>query len=147
MTRIRKYFALRSEERGLVREAYATFAAMRIASWMMPFGRVRDLATLMADRGKHVYNPRALARERIAWAVMAAGNAFPGGHNCLVRALAGEVMLRRYGYPAELRIGVANPAAEGFKAHAWLESEGRILIGDIEIDSYVPLSRPGATPQ
>lgn len=147
MTRIRKYFALSPGERSLVREAYATVLAMRVASWMLPFGRVRDLATLMADRGKHVYNPRALSRERIAWAVMAAGNAIPGGRNCLVRALAGEVMLRRYGYPAELRIGVANPADEGFKAHAWLESEGRILIGDIELDSYVALGRPGATPQ
>jgi Transglutaminase-like superfamily len=147
MTRIRKYLALAPAERSLVREAYATVVAMRIASWMLPFGKVRELAEQMAARGKHVFNPRGLSRERIAWAVMAAGNAFPGGHNCLVRALAGEVMLRRFGYPAELRIGVANPAAAAFKAHAWLESGGRVLIGDFELESYVPLDRTGANPQ
>jgi len=38
-------------------------------------------------------------------------------------------MLRREGYPAEIRIGVAN-AVPGFEAHAWVWSAGRIVIGE-----------------
>ena len=52
------------------------------------------------------------------------------GSTCLVQALAGQWMLLREGYPAQLRIGVSK--AEGFEAHAWVELEGKVLIGGPE---------------
>jgi hypothetical protein len=143
MRRLRKYLRLSSAERRLVREAYALVAAMRIVCWSLPFAKVRQLAARLS-RARADSDPDSRPRrDLIAWSVTAAGNAFPGGRNCLVSALAAEIMLRRYGYPAELRIGVANPA-EGFKAHAWLESDGSIVVGDFEIETYVPLGSPGA---
>ena len=60
--------------------------------------------------------------------------------NCLVQAVAAEVMLNQAGHPRELRIGVANGADE-LIAHAWVESEGRVVIGEIELDRYAPLKR------
>lgn len=42
-----------------------------------------------------------------------------------------------------MKIGVASPAERGFKAHAWLEAENRMILGDIQpeegtagVDSY-----------
>jgi hypothetical protein len=145
MTRLSKFIALAPAERRVVREALVSVAVMRLATWTMPFARVRAIADRMRSkslRGEFEKPPR----ERIAWAVNAAGNVVPAGANCLVRALAAEVMLGRYGYPAELHFGVANPAAGGFKAHAWLESEGVVVMGDFELESYVQLARtdPGA---
>jgi hypothetical protein len=60
--------------------------------------------------------------------------------NCLVRALAGKWLMHRKGLPVELRIGVHKNGAEGVRAHAWLESEGRIVLGAIpdQLD-YLPL--------
>jgi hypothetical protein len=140
MTRLSKFIALAPSERRVVLEALASVALMRFATWTMPFERMRALADRMGSRSGRALSVRP-ARERIAWAVNAAGNLVPAGSNCLVRALAAEVMLGRYGYPAELRFGVANPATGGFKAHAWLESEGTVVIGDFELESYVPLAR------
>jgi hypothetical protein len=57
-----------------------------------------------------------------------------------VRALASEYVLGRLGYPCELKIGVAKGAAGEFAAHAWLESEGRVVIGEFEVDRYTALS-------
>ena len=147
MTRARKYLALEPAERQLFHEAYALVAAIRLASWTLPFARVRELASQIAKKGELPDFESRPARERIAYFVRAAGNAFPGGHNCLVQALVAEIMLLRRGYPAELRIGVANPAAQGFKAHAWLESEGRVVIGDFELETYAPLGTRGASPR
>ena len=147
MTRARKYFALARAERRLFHEAFALVVAIRLATWAVPFAKTREFADRIAKRSPSHDSESRPAHERIAYFVRAAGNAFPGGHNCLVQALAAEVMLRRRGYPAELRIGVANPAQQGFKAHAWLESEGRVVIGDFELQSYVPLGTHGASPR
>lgn len=57
---------------------------------------------------------------------------------CLRQALVLWFLLRRRGMPAELRIGVRK-TAEGLEAHAWVESDGRVLDGT---DS---MSRVGAT--
>jgi len=49
---------------------------------------------------------------------------------CLVRALAGQALLARYGHPTDLRIGVLKDQSEKrVKAHAWLESQGLVLLG------------------
>ncbi|HUN59144.1 MAG TPA: lasso peptide biosynthesis B2 protein [Candidatus Binataceae bacterium] len=76
---------------------------------------------------------------RIALAVGGAGFLVPGGSNCLIRAIAAGMMLRRYGYDSALMIGVAKSPEGGLNAHAWLESAGQIVIGDFELDRFVPL--------
>jgi hypothetical protein len=49
-------------------------------------------------------------------------------------------MLRRYGFDSELKIGVTKSSGSGLAAHAWLESAGRVVIGDFELDRYVVLN-------
>jgi hypothetical protein len=83
--------------------------------------------------------PSRPALERVTWAIEAASHYVPGGSNCLVRALASEYVLGRFGYRSELKIGVAKSAAGEFAAHAWLESEGRVVIGEFELDRYAAL--------
>jgi hypothetical protein len=58
------------------------------------------------------------------------GSRYVPGSTCLVQALAGLWLLQREGYAPQLRIGVSK--AEGFEAHAWLELEGKVLIGGPE---------------
>ncbi len=50
------------------------------------------------------------------------------GATCLSQALAGTVLLRRYGHRANLCIGVAKSGGE-FDAHAWVECDGPVVIG------------------
>ena len=81
---------------------------------------------------------------KIAWAVAAVNRILRG--DCLPIALATELMLRRYGYPAELKIGAGRDREAGFIAHAWVESEGRVVIGDFELGKYAELrdAAPGS---
>ncbi len=48
--------------------------------------------------------------------------------NCLRQALVGWALLQQRGFPAELKIGVKKDL-EGFAAHAWIESNRRIILG------------------
>jgi hypothetical protein len=61
----------------------------------------------------------------------------------LTSSLAAMLLLRRKGQHSVLRIGVTRDAEQKFKAHAWLETNGRIIIGRLTshreytvLDSY-----------
>lgn len=62
--------------------------------------------------------------------------------SCLARSLAAELLLRERGVPARLSIGVADrkPGAPlALDAHAWVESEGLVVVGDSELERYTGL--------
>jgi len=61
---------------------------------------------------------------------------FVPGATCLTQALATLVLLNQYSCPAKLRIGVARNKAGKFEAHAWIESDGIVVIGGTKSDLY-----------
>ena len=65
---------------------------------------------------------------RVIWGVRNAARIVPGA-TCLTQALAGQLLLAWHGLPSIVRIGVARDAHGRLLAHAWLMSEGRIVIG------------------
>jgi hypothetical protein len=74
-----------------------------------------------------------------------AGHLVPGGRHCLTRAMVLEILLRRRGYPAEIKIGVARDDSGKLIAHAWLHCEGLVLIGGEGAADYVGLSPPASS--
>lgn len=78
--------------------------------------------------------------EDVAWAVVLVARFVPGGDHCLAQALAGAALLNQLGLRAEIRLGVDNQY--GFAAHAWLECDGRIVIGAREAARYASLPLP-----
>lgn len=65
----------------------------------------------------------------IVWAVDTAANLLPFELLCLPRALATKFLLRKA--PAlTLEIGVEVNPAKQFEAHAWVEKNGKIIIGE-----------------
>ncbi len=137
--RLAKFFRLSfSDQRLLMRAALAVVSAkLAIRSLRLPAARAA--VTHLERLGWIVTPARA---DRIVWAVEAAGRAIPGMKNCLVQAVAAEAMLLRAGHPCQFRIGAAKNGPDELIAHAWLESEGRVLIGDFELDRYTPFVAP-----
>jgi hypothetical protein len=136
--------ALPAAERRLLLAAAGLLTAIRVALWTLPF---RSVYGAVCSRGP---SPRRAAAgepapERIVWAVEVAARRVPRA-TCLVRALAAQALLARHGHASQLRLGVARGASRAFEAHAWLEADGRILIGGATRERYVPLpsldSRP-----
>jgi len=142
MIKAAKFFALARSDRALIISALAPLLAMRAAMWTMTFARVSRIADAMSRRVRADAAETRLSPERIAWAVATASRVVPSGGNCLVRALATGIMLKCYGHPSELKIGVMKPVGGRLEAHAWLESAGSVVIGDFQLDRYVPLAAP-----
>ena len=143
--RLIRFFQLPfSDQRLLMWAALAVVSAkLAIRTLRLPVART---AVARLERRRWSVTPTPV--DRIVWAVEAAGRAIPGMKNCLVQAVAAEAMLTRAGHPCELQIGAAKNGPE-LIAHAWLESEGRVLVGEFELDRYTPLIAPhlrGGTP-
>lgn len=59
---------------------------------------------------------------------------------CLTEALVVHRLLRRKGYPSLLRIGVRKASQSELEAHAWVESQGVVVIGARGLsEKHVPL--------
>lgn len=107
-------------------EAWFLLWACRIGLWFAPFPRVLAAAQYCASRERPA---RPLTADE---AVRSIARALPYSvhASCLTQALVGWILLTRHGTESRVRIGVSSPAAHGFKAHAWLESGGQVILGD-----------------
>lgn len=135
MSRLQKFLVLPSEERRLLVQASFWLGAVRIALRVVPFGGLLNRMEMVARHPASHVNA-----ERITWAVDTASRYIPGARTCLPRALATTILLRRAGHPADLRIGLARGSGSRTEAHAWVESEGRVVIGAQERERYVLIS-------
>jgi transglutaminase superfamily protein len=141
MGSLARFVALPPAERRLILAAAGILAAIRIGLWALPFRWVQGAIRAPGNRRPRDGGPPV---ERIVWAVGAADRLVPRT-TCLVRALAAQALLARRGHASQLRLGVAGGSGRAFEAHAWLERDGRVLIGGPVEARYVPL--PTLDPQ
>ncbi len=126
----------RTEQRRFV-SAVICVSGVRVGM-LLPF-RIAARAVLRVPRRKAPTNPGEKAT--ISWAVARANRFVPGRGACLHEALAAHVLLRRNGFSPELKIGVRRDEEGEFRAHAWIEEDGEVVIGGTraEVTSYVVL--------
>ena len=136
MRRLGKFAALSPAERRLFVGAAGFLAAVRVGLWVLPFRWVHGGLAALGNRPPAL-DQSELPIERIVWAVGAAAPLVPRA-TCLVRALAAQALLARRGYASQLRLGVSGASGRPFEAHAWIERDGRVLIGGPVEDRYVP---------
>jgi hypothetical protein len=51
--------------------------------------------------------------------------------NCLPQALVGYMLLCRKGFDVQLKIGVLKNPSDQLIAHAWLEYQGQVILGNL----------------
>lgn len=100
---------------------------LAIASLGLRLFSFRKMQLLVGSKPARQPRKRKYIPEELANALMQ-GSRYVPGSTCLVQALAGQWLLQGEGYAPQLRIGVSK--TEGFEAHAWVELEGKVLIGD-----------------
>lgn len=143
MPGFRRLARLSPVERRLLIRAVVAVAVVRVGLTLLPF---RILPGLLARRTRARPRTAGVSRENVAWAVGTASRYVPRA-TCLTQALAAQLLLAGEGEASRLHVGVARASDGTFRAHAWLESEGRIVIGGsgTEVRRYVPLLALDAT--
>lgn len=119
----------------LLAVATLTAALVRLGLWVLPYRAVHKSVARLTRRAGTARARHSV--EHIVWAVRVASRFIPRA-TCLTQSLAAQVLLTRHGYPAELCLGVAREDGQ-FDAHAWVESNGRVVIGDVDLRRYTPI--------
>lgn len=119
----------------LVAKAMPWVCAARLALWFVPFRNLQRLVNRFArpSRSSRLNTPV----EKLSWSVSSASRFVPRA-TCLTQAVALHVLLKRAGYQSRLRIGVSSTAGE-FESHAWVENQDRVVIGDVELQRFMPM--------
>lgn len=140
MKRLRKFGSLPPADRRLLIESALLLVAIRLGLWLLPFQTLRRLLAKVTQSPLELRAADQGFIDRVAWAVAVTSRYMPGAPSCLPRALMAQALLARRGYPACLRIGVARSKGRQLQAHAWVEIQGRMVIGGLDdLLLYTPL--------
>lgn len=132
MTRLRKFLALPLRDKRLVLNVVPIVVAVRVALSALPYkvvlGWLERFQAPSSDAHEMDDQELLHIRRRILTVVAVVSRSLLGDKPCLTQALVAQCLLRRTGYDTTLRIGVSKDE-HAFRAHAWLEREGRVVIG------------------
>ncbi|HEY1628861.1 MAG TPA: lasso peptide biosynthesis B2 protein [Tepidisphaeraceae bacterium] len=126
LDRVDRFLDLPANQQRQMLHALLLVIAFRLGLWTLPYHSLQHIADRVAAR-------RAAALDepqRIGRNITAMSRYVPGA-SCLTQALAAQVLLQRDGFTPKMRIGVARGELGEFKAHAWIECNDQIIVGDL----------------
>ncbi|MBE9038101.1 lasso peptide biosynthesis B2 protein [aff. Roholtiella sp. LEGE 12411] len=140
MKRLGKFLNLTNSDRHLLINTFILLGLIKIGLWLLPFQRLLQLLSTISQTSLKSQEIQRTDLGKIVGAVNVSSRYIPGGVKCLARALTTQVLMTRYGYSPELRIGVAKKEGGKLEAHAWVESQGQVVMGYLrELSSFTPL--------
>ena len=125
MSRVLRFSQASARERSVLVRSFIWIALYRIGLWVLPFSVTRRWALGQVETNSKV-NDEQMVTEIIR-SVRFASKFVPHA-SCLTQALAARKLLGECGQSAELKFGVTKSDGN-FEAHAWLEMDGRIVLG------------------
>jgi hypothetical protein len=128
MKRCLNFFRLPFAEKTLLVESLFLVTFISLALRIIPF---RFLKKALAPRSATEVRQKPVDWKKInsiARSVSLVSRFVPFA-TCLPQALAAMFLIKARGQHSDLKIGVAKGEGKDFRAHAWLETNGRIIIG------------------
>jgi hypothetical protein len=133
----RKLRQLRAAEFACLMKASALLIGTRI---LLPVAGIKSVRRCLAATSSS--GAGNLSEATILRMLRGAARICPVGSTCLTRAITGQHLLRKAGIESRLCIGVMRDDQKQFQAHAWLEKDGRVILGGSqdEIRQWIPLT-------
>jgi hypothetical protein len=142
MRPLSRFFGLSSDERRLLLGALFLVGFVRLLQGRLRFTTLRRLVVGRPRRLLAAPAEAERVADRVVWAVSAVSARAGCWTTCLTQALATQALLARRGVGSRLHVGVVRGAAGQVEAHAWVERDGRVLVGGTAADvaRFAPLT-------
>ena len=125
-------------ERIIIAKAASLLVLVRLGLLLFSFKTLMNSIEWIKSKSRTVVHTSRIDSYRIAWSVVVASRYIPF-KKCLAQALVTQILFVCYGFTSQLRIGVAKDGKKRLKAHAWVESQGRIVVRDLmNLSQYSP---------
>ncbi len=133
MSKFKDFFKLSTNQKILITKSLILIIIIRLSLSLLSFSNVKKLSKKFSRPNKN--NKNYITVEDIVWSVKVASNYVPRA-TCLTQAITAQIILSRHNYLSNLKIGVIK--SEEFEAHAWLEIDNEIVLGESE-KNFVPI--------
>lgn len=140
-----RFFHYARAERIVLIRAFAISGLIRLGLWIFPFNTVLKLVSSINPKPRRELDP-SIPVPLVIWAVKIVNFHIPRS-TCLVQALASQAMLALEGVHSCLCIGVSKGQESFIDAHAWLEVDGKAVIGEPEPGRFTRLTGIGTSPE
>lgn len=132
----KKFRILTWSDKSLIIRIFFYICLIKLGLTLLPFHKFRHWFNQLFIGVPPKTYPDAYV-EKVVWAVKAVSYNLPFSILCLPQALATKYLLRG-DFMYKLTIGV-NTENQNFRAHAWVEKQQQIIIGDTPLTAYVPI--------
>lgn len=122
----------------LIKAIFLTWL-VRIILWIFPFSVLRKLISNISKKKRKL---NSISLEKLVWALNVASKYSPKS-TCLTRSIAGYILFLTHGYQTEIKIGVCKNDKGNIEAHAWLENNENVVIGESKNNYATILSLGG----
>ena len=145
MKRILRFLLQPYPTKKLLLESLSLMFLIRISLWIFPFGWLRKWLTRLEYRRVDHNEADWQVINEVVRAVRTSSRIVPRA-TCLTQALATRTLLRLRAQDPQLRIGVDKDAEDLLTAHAWIEIDGRIIVGMVpRHERYTVMNQSSAT--
>lgn len=141
MKQILKFLNLTGQDRQLLLKSFILLGLVRLGLYLLPFGTLKQF---LDNRLQLFSKSQKIARielDKIPWAINLSAKYWFGEVKCLAKALTTQILMSSYGYCSQLQIGVAKSKQGNLEAHAWVENEGKVVVGHLQdLCRFTPLT-------
>jgi hypothetical protein len=137
MSRLSKFLRLSSVEKTVLVRVWILLGIIRLALSLLSFTTLRKVLKVISPMIAR--SGGALSEDLLVWAVGIVSRYVPKA-TCLTQALTVQLFLKQSGRQACLHIGVTGSDNGRLKAHAWVESQGRVIIGGSDFAKFSSLT-------
>ncbi len=137
MKRIQKFWQLDYNTRYLLVKTFFLLNSIRFGFLFLKFPLLQKLLGKIGKSRSDLSAHPAISIDKIVWGVEVSTQFSPGGAKCLARSLTVHALMQRQGYDPKLQIGVIKSPIEELQAHAWVEYQGKVVIGNLsDLEKY-----------
>lgn len=142
-----------NRRRLLLCRTFVLLLGVRLGLALLAFQKLREVLARLSSINRHAQRQLPRNREQtnqvvrqVIWAVENSARLMPGGAKCLAKALTTQVLMERRGCDCDFKIGVAKTKEGALEAHAWIEKDEQVIMGQLpDLDrfkSLPPLEKP-----
>jgi hypothetical protein len=132
MNKIFKFLFLPFQKKKLLIQSLIAVGVIRLSLWVFPFKALNRWLSAFAATDSGDPKVEWSVVENVASAVRECSRYVPYA-SCLTQALAVRTLLGLRRQNSQLKIGVDRDEDGKFMAHAWVEIDGKIIIGKLPL--------------
>jgi hypothetical protein len=139
-----RFLTLARSERRLLVHAALLLLVIHLTKGRVPFRTMRRLLVRRPHprKGPASVGPRPINVDEIVWAVKTVSRGAERWTSCLSQAVAVQALLAGQGHASRLHVGVLRGDHGEVEGHAWVELDGRVVIGGsmADVARFSPLT-------